>query len=95
MRVTDGAARIGGLVSLIGVLTGTAGEIPTGELNMKQLRLHGLVVGGRHQQRDMVQALDNAPLRPVIDRTFELTDLSDALKYFSSGRHLGKVVIEL
>ncbi|MEG8275290.1 zinc-dependent alcohol dehydrogenase family protein [Streptomyces sp. AHA2] len=89
------AARIGGLVSLIGVLTGTAGEIPTGELNMKQVRLHGLVVGGRRQQRDMVRALDGAPLRPVIDRTFELDRLGDALEYFSSGVHLGKVVVEL
>ncbi|GHD42254.1 zinc-dependent alcohol dehydrogenase family protein [Streptomyces galbus] len=89
------AARIGGLVSLIGVLTGTLGEIPTGELNMKQVRVHGLVVGGQRQQRDMVRALDEATLRPVIDRTFRLDDLNDALEYFGSGAHLGKVVIEL
>lgn len=89
------AARIGGLISLIGVLTGTAGEIPTGELNMKQLRLHGLVVGGRQQQRDMVRAIEASTLRPVIDRTFTLDDIGEAVDYFRTGAHVGKVVIEI
>ncbi|WP_250008275.1 NAD(P)-dependent alcohol dehydrogenase [Actinoplanes sp. M2I2] len=88
-----GAARVGGLISVIGVLTGVDGPVPTGALTMKQLRLHGLVVGSRAQQRQMIRALDGTGLRPVLDRTFALDDLAEAVRYFSSGVHLGKVAV--
>ena len=41
----------------------------------------------------MVRALAAAPLRPVIDRRFALADVEDAVDYFRSGHHLGKVVL--
>jgi heme-degrading monooxygenase HmoA len=41
------AVRVGGHVSLIGVLTGFGGEVPTAHLMRKQARLHGLIVGSR------------------------------------------------
>src|SRR3546814_17123886 len=41
------AARIGGHISLIGVLTGFGGEITPAERGRKQIRMPGLIVG-RH-----------------------------------------------
>ncbi len=67
------AVRVGGHIALIGVLTGLAGDVPTAALMAKQARLQGLIVGSRRQQQDYVAALDQAEIRPVIDRTFGST----------------------
>jgi NADPH:quinone reductase-like Zn-dependent oxidoreductase len=87
------AARVGALISLIGVLDGTSGAVPTGALTMKQIRLHGVVVGSRRHQQDMVAALDEQNVRPVVDRTFGLDELPSAVDYFRSAQHVGKVAL--
>ena len=89
------AASINGHVSLIGTLTGRAGEVPTALLMVKQVRLQGLVVGSRKHQLDMIRALDAIDLTPVIDRTFSLTALADAFRYEASGAHFGKIGVEI
>ncbi len=88
------AVRIGGHVSLIGVLTGRAGEVPTALLMAKQARLQGLIVGNRRQQTDFVRAIDAIGLRPVIDRKFGLEQIADAFRYEESGAHFGKICLE-
>ena len=49
------AVAIGGHIALIGVLTGRAGEIPTGNLAIKQIRLHG-VYSGQPQASDRLRS---------------------------------------
>jgi NADPH:quinone reductase-like Zn-dependent oxidoreductase len=88
------AVRVGGHISLIGVLTGRSGEIPTGALMRKQARLHGLIVGNRTQQQDYVRALETAEIRPVIDQSFPLDGIADAFRREESGRHFGKICLE-
>lgn len=88
------AVRVGGHISLIGVLTGRAGEIPTGQLMAKQARLQGLIVGSRRHQLEMVRALDASGYRPVIDRSFALEEIAEAFRYEESGRHFGKICLE-
>lgn len=88
------AVRIGGHISLIGVLTGRAGEVPTGALMAKQARLQGLIVGNRRQQMDFVRAIEATGLRPVIDRSFSLAEAADAFRYEESGAHFGKIALE-
>lgn len=88
------AVRVGGHISLIGVLTGRSGEVPTGVLMRKQARLHGLIVGNRTQQQDYVRALEITGIRPVIDSSFPLERIADAFRYEESGRHFGKICLE-
>lgn len=88
------AVKVGGHISLIGVLTGRNGDIPTGLLLRKQVRLHGLIVGNRVQQQDYVRALEATGIRPVIDSTFPLEKIAEAFRYEESGRHFGKICIE-
>ncbi|WP_262272348.1 zinc-dependent alcohol dehydrogenase family protein [Microvirga yunnanensis] len=88
------AVRVGGHISLIGVLTGRAGEVPTGALMAKQARLHGLIVGNRSQQMDFVRAIEATELRPVIDRSFALAVMAEAFRYEESGAHFGKICLE-
>jgi NADPH:quinone reductase-like Zn-dependent oxidoreductase len=88
------AARVGGHISLIGVLTGLGGEVPTAALMVKQVRLQGLIVGNRRHQIDLVRAIDATGLRPVIDRSFALAAIADAFRHEESGAHLGKICLE-
>ncbi len=86
--------RVGGHISLIGVLTGNAGEVPTAALMAKQARLQGLIVGSRREQQDFVRALDASGVRPVVDRRFPLEDLADAFRFEISATHFGKIGVE-
>ena len=88
------AVRVGGHISLIGTVTGYAGQIPTAALMIKQVRLQGLIVGSRQQQQQMIRALAATAVRPVIDRTFALEELGDAFRFQESGSHFGKICVE-
>jgi NADPH:quinone reductase-like Zn-dependent oxidoreductase len=88
------ACRLGGQISLIGTLTGFAGQVPTAAMMRRQLRLQGLIVGSRTQQQDMVRGLNTTGIRPVIDRRFALADLAEAFRYEESNRHFGKICLE-
>ena len=88
------AVRIGGHISLIGVLTGLAGEVPTAALMAKQARLQGLIVGSRRHQTDLVRAIGATGLRPVVDRSFALAEIASAFRYEEAGAHFGKIGLE-
>lgn len=88
------AVRVGGQISLIGVLTGLQGDVPTALMMAKQVRLQGLIVGSKLQQQEYVAALEASGVKPVIDKVFPLDALADAFEYQSSGAHLGKICLE-
>lgn len=87
------AVRIGGHISLIGVLTGRGGEIPTAKLMAKQARLQGLIVGSRTHQQEMICGIEASGLRPIIDSTFALEEIADAFRHEEAGRHFGKICL--
>lgn len=87
------ACRIGGHISLIGVLTGAGGHIPTALMIIRQQRLHAIAVGSRRHQLEMLRTLESASIKPVIDRTFALEDLVEGFQYEERGAHVGKVAV--
>lgn len=89
------AARVGGHVALIGVLAGFAGPVQTALLMAKNLRVQGLTVGSRKHQLDMIAAIDQNGLKPIIDRHFPLDQLADAFRHQISGQHFGKICIDI
>ena len=88
------ACAAGGHIALIGVLTGFAGQLPTAELMSKQAKLQGLIVGSREHQQDMVRALNQMPIRPVIDSSYPLEQIAAAFAHQQSAQHFGKIVLE-
>lgn len=88
------AVCIGGHISLIGVLTGREGEVPTAKLMAKQARLQGLIVGSRAHQQKMIRAIEANDMHPILDRSFGLEDIADAFRHEESGRHFGKICLE-
>ena len=89
------ACRIGGHISLIGVLTGREGPVPTALLMAKQQRLQGIIVGSRQNQIDMVRGMEATGIRPVVDSTFSLDALADAFRHEAAGAHFGKICVEI
>lgn len=87
------ASRVGGRVSVIGVLT-SGGDFNPVSILMKSLSLQGIFVGSRQMFEDMNRAIEVNRLRPVIDRTFPFEEAREALKYMESGSHFGKIVLK-
>jgi len=85
--------RLGGTVSIIGLLAGTAGQVDTYRFATKNARLHGIEVGSRSMFEAMNVAIATHRLRPVVDRTFEFDDIHAALRHVETGAHFGKVVL--
>lgn len=89
------ALRIGGMISMIGVLTGIAGDVPLAEFFQRNAVMSGITVGSRSHQANMVKALEDWKLKPVLDRSFELAQLGEAFRYQESGKHFGKIGLSL
>lgn len=86
------AVRAGGMVHVIGALTG-AGSVNPRAIIRKGIRLNGINVGSREMFAAMARAIAAAGLRPVIDRVLPFTDAKTSYTHQASGRHFGKVVI--
>lgn len=89
------ACRVGGHISMIGVLSGREGPVSTAMLMSKNIRLQGVTVGSRRQQLEMLRAIEAIGLRPVIDSHFPLERIGDAFRHQAAGRHFGKIVLEV
>ncbi len=88
------AVKIGGQISLIGVLSGHASELNILPLVMKNVRLQGILVGSRDGFETMNRAIDAHRLKPVVDRVFPFEAARDALAYLAEGKHLGKICLQ-
>jgi NADPH:quinone reductase-like Zn-dependent oxidoreductase len=89
------AVRLGGQISMIGVLAGAAGPVNTVSILMKHVRVQGIFVGSRKMFEDMNRAISLNGMKPVIDRVFSFDEARDALMYMESGAHFGKIVIRV
>jgi NADPH:quinone reductase-like Zn-dependent oxidoreductase len=87
------AVRTGGTISLIGVLTGAAGEVNPMPILMKAVRVQGIYVGSRAMFEAMNRAIALHGLHPVVDRVFPFEEARAALQYMESGSHFGKIAI--
>jgi NADPH:quinone reductase-like Zn-dependent oxidoreductase len=88
------SVRLGGMVSLIGVLTGIVDLNPMIILS-RSLSVRGVFVGSRDMFAGMNAAILHHHLRPVIDRVFPMSEATEAFRHLESGTHLGKVVIDI
>jgi len=86
------AVRLGGNISLIGVLTGAAEVNPTGIMR-KSLSVRGIYVGSRAMFEAMNRAIAQHELRPVIDRVFDFAEAPAAFRHMQGAGHFGKIVL--
>jgi NADPH:quinone reductase-like Zn-dependent oxidoreductase len=87
--------RLGGRLSLIGILSGFSGGVEVLPILVGSLHVDGIYVGSREMFESMNRAIARTKLSPVIDRVFSFADAPGAYEHLRSGRHFGKVVIRI
>jgi NADPH:quinone reductase-like Zn-dependent oxidoreductase len=88
------AIRIGGKVTMIGVLSGAA-EINPMAIFSRRANVQGISVGSLAMFEAMNRAIVVAALRPVIDKVFVFDEAPAAYRHLQSAQHFGKVVIRV
>ncbi|HYB57874.1 MAG TPA: NAD(P)-dependent alcohol dehydrogenase [Alphaproteobacteria bacterium] len=89
------ALRPGGLVAVIGVLSGKGASFDPMPIIMKSARLYGISVGSKEMFEAMNRTIIAHSLHPVIDRTFPFAELQAALRHMEAGAHFGKICLAL
>ena len=84
----------GGRVSVIGLLAGAELRVPTTPVLLKAPVIQGIVTGHRRALEDLVRAVEQVGLQPVIDCRYVFEDVPGALDHLARGP-FGKVVVEL
>lgn len=87
------ATRVGGTISLIGVLGQGEPNMTYALMNAQTVR--GIYVGSVELFERMNRLLEYHQIAPVIDRVFPFTEAQTAYAHLESQQHLGKVVIQV
>ena len=88
------AIRVGGKITLIGVLAGAA-EINPMSIFARRANLQGISVGSTQMFEAMNRAVAANAIKPVIDKVFEFADVQAAFRHMATGAHFGKIVIRV
>ncbi len=89
------AVRVGGTVSIIGVLTGVSAPVDSVLILAKSIDVQGIYVGNRDLFIDMARAIEVNRIRPVIDHVFDFADTKKAYEALEAAGHVGKIVIKV
>lgn len=90
------ATRVGGHVSVIGVLSGReAASFPLALVMSRNLTVRGITVGNNADLDAMCRAIEINGYRPVIDSVYDLETAHDAVAAMREQRHFGKIVIRI
>jgi NADPH:quinone reductase-like Zn-dependent oxidoreductase len=87
------AVTSGGHISLVGVLAGIEASLPMLPVMTKEAHIDGIISGSRESAEAMLRAIAHHRLRPPIDRSFPLHELSAALARLHTQAHFGKITI--
>ena len=88
------ACRLGGHISLIGVLAGFSGEVSIAQMFSQNIAIDGITVGSKQEQEDMIRSIEANQIRPVISDSFPLEGIADAFSHQAAQKHFGKIVLE-
>lgn len=89
------ATKIGGRISLVGILTGAAGAVNPTDIMRRSQTLTGIYVGPRAMFAQMNRAIGAAGLKPVIDLHVPFDDAPEAFRAMRAAGHFGKIVLDL
>ena len=88
------AVRVGGTISLIGVLAEPS-PVNLVPVLMQNIRVQGVIVGPRDAFEALNRAFAHNEIHPHLDRCFPLAQVADAFRHLAAARHTGKITIDL
>ena len=85
--------RVGGRISVIGVLSGNEAQLVISDILRKWVSLNGITVSHREDFRAMNRFMAAHGIKPVIDHEVPFEHVETAYRELSAGQHFGKIVI--
>ncbi|MDN5820873.1 MAG: alcohol dehydrogenase family protein [Brachybacterium sp.] len=82
-----------GRYTTAGAIGGPVVQLDLRTMYLKHLELHGSSQGTRTAFRRLVGYIENGQIRPLLERTFRLSELHEAQRSFLAKRHIGKLVV--
>ncbi|GAA1291606.1 alcohol dehydrogenase family protein [Brachybacterium alimentarium] len=82
-----------GRYSTAGAIGGPVVDLDLRTMYLKQLELHGSSQGTRTAFRRLVRYIEDGTIRPLLDRTFRLSDFHQAQRTFLGKSYIGKLVV--
>jgi NADPH:quinone reductase-like Zn-dependent oxidoreductase len=89
------AARKGGRILTVGNTGGAQFEIDNRYIFGKHLTIIGSTMSTHHDFREVMRLVFEGKLKPVIDRTFALSEAREAQAYLESGKQFGKILLAI
>ena len=95
MKQSLRAVRVGGTISVVGVLAGAVHDLVLPRIIVRHVHLAPITVGSREGLEAMILAVGESRLKPVVDRVFRLAEIRDAIAYLASPNRFGKVCLTI
>lgn len=89
------ALRKGGRTVLCGVTTGASAQTDLRALYWNQISVLGSTMGSHEDFRQMLRAVTNARLKPVVDSVLPFDRCKDAMARMDAGNQFGKIVLRI
>lgn len=90
------ATRVGGHISVIGILTGRSSEdFALGAVMAKNITIRGITVASTDQLSEMCRAIEHHRFRPLVDAVYDLEDAHEAIAALRKQQHFGKIAIRI
>jgi NADPH:quinone reductase-like Zn-dependent oxidoreductase len=94
-----------GRLIVVGLVSGTRGELDLSALLQKRATLIGTVLRTRSAEEkieattrcvnDVWPLFERATVKPVVDRVFPMAEAQEAYRYLASNKSFGKVILDL
>ncbi len=85
----------GGRIVVCGATTGGTPAADLQRVFIRQLQIFGVTLANPGELRDMIRAFTANGIRPVIDSSYPLDQVPQALERLAAARQFGKVVVEI
>ncbi len=85
----------GGRIVNFGRTAGNITNIDTRHLYWKQLSILGSAMGTRDEFLSMLHFLESRNIKPVVDKTFALSDINKALARMKAADQFGKIILDI
>jgi NADPH:quinone reductase-like Zn-dependent oxidoreductase len=88
-------AKPGGRIVNFGTTGGPVPELQLPKLFFKHIDIRGTTMGSPQDFQNMLQFISQHQIHPVIDRSYPITEIKEALTYMEKGGNFGKITIKI